>query len=278
MAPSPTNLPLRGQRVIVFEARHGAELERLLARHGASVVRAPALREERLDETPAALEFARRLARNEIGLVILLTGVGTRALATAVAATYPEFTTQLGRTTIVARGPKPLAALRELGVSGARAVASPFTWRQVLDTVDGLGLARGTAVAVQEYGSHHAPLCDALTSRGFEVIPVPVYRWALPDDPAPLQAAAAQLARGDADVAVFTSAVQAHHLMQVATDTSALRAGMRHVVVASIGPACTEALTEHGLAPDLEADPPKLGPLVALLAERATAVLAKKRT
>ena len=277
MEGAPPDLALEGQRVVVFEARHGAELERLLVRHGAVVTRAPALREERLDETPAALRFAERLGGGEIGLVVLLTGVGTRALATAVSAAHPEFLAHLARALTVARGPKPLAALRELGVSGARPVASPFTWRQVLETVDTLGLARGTTVAVQEYGSHNAALCDALAARGFEVLPVPVYRWALPDDPAPLRAAAAQLARGEAEVAVFTSAVQAHHLLQIAPDSDALRVGVRRIVIASIGPACTEALTEHGLPPDLEADPPKLGPLVALIAARAAPVLAAKR-
>ena len=37
------------------------------------------------------------------------------------------------------------------------------------------------------------------------------------------------------------------------------------------------ALAAHGVAPDLEASPPKMGPLVSLIAERARAVLAAKR-
>jgi len=106
---------------------------------------------------------------------------------------------------------------------------------------------------------------------------VPVYRWALPDDIAPLLGAVATLARGAADVVVFTSAVQVEHLFRVADDAAAVRAGLRRAVVASIGPVCSEALEAHEVPPDLEAVPPKLGPLVALVADRAGAVLAGKR-
>lgn len=268
---------LTGLRVVTFEARRSAELERMLARHDATVICAPALREERLDETPAALAFAERLGRGEIGLVILLTGVGTRALAAAVTPVHADFLAWLAKTPIVARGPKPQAALRELNVAGALPVASPFTWRQVLDAVDALALPRGTRVAIQEYGAPNPSLAAALAERGFEILSVPVYRWRLPEDVAPLRDAAGRLARGDADVAVFTSAVQAHHLLRIAADADALRAGLRRVVVASIGPTCSEALVEHGIAVDLEADPPKLGPLVATIASQAWECLGRKR-
>jgi hypothetical protein len=39
----------------------------------------------------------------------------------------------------------------------------------------------------------------------------------------------------------------------------------------------SETLEAHGVTPDLEASPPKMGPLVALVAERAREVLAAKR-
>jgi uroporphyrinogen-III synthase len=250
----------------------------MLERHGATVQRAPALRETPLGESPAALELATRLDGDGVDALILLTGVGTRALAAAVAGSHPHFVDRLSRTTIVARGPKPLAALRELGVSTAHAVPAPHTWRQILDVVDRLGLAPGARVAVQEYGAPPTALVDGLVQRGLDVLTVPVYRWALPVDTGPLRAAVATLARGAADVAVFTSAVQAEHLFQVAGDEGALvRAGLRRAVVASVGPVCSEALEAHEVPPDLEATPPKLGPLVALVAERAGAMLAGKR-
>ncbi len=253
---------LAGLRLVSFEARRAEELATMLVRHGAEVVRAPALREEPLGPSAATLELARRLEAGEVDLVVLLTGVGTRALAAALADACPYLGALLARTRIVARGPKPLAALRELGVAGAHPVPEPFTWRQVLEVVDGLGVPRGGLAAVQEYGAPVPGLVDGLVRRGLRVLSVPVYRWALPEDVRPLATAAAALACGEAEVAVFTNAAQVEHLFRAAADPEALRRGLAHAVVASVGPVCTEALEAHGIAPDLEASPPKMGPLV----------------
>jgi len=268
---------LAGLRVVSFEARRAEELASMFARHGAAVIRAPALRESPLPASGEALELARRLEAGEVAAVVLLTGVGTRALVYALAESCPGFTALLARATIVARGPKPVAALRDLAVPGAHPVPDPFTWRQVLQVVDGLALPAGGLVAVQEYGAPVPQLTDGLTQRGFRVLSVPVYRWALPDDTAPLRAGAATLARGAADVAVFTNSAQVEHLFRVAEAPDALRAGFSRILVASVGPVCSEALEAHGIPADLEASPPKMGPLVALIAARGRAVLAAKR-
>jgi uroporphyrinogen-III synthase len=268
---------LAGLRVVSFEARRADELATMLGRHGAEVVRAPALREERLAASPEALELAGRLEAGEVDLVVLLTGVGTRALAAALGETDPRPGALLARARIVARGPKPLAALRELGVTGAHPVPEPFTWRQVLEVVDGLGVPQGGLAAVQEYGAPVPGLVNGLVRRGLRVLSVPVYRWALPEDTRPLAAAAAALARGAADVALFTNAAQVEHLFRAAADPEALRRGVARAVIASVGPVCSEALEAHGIVPDLEASPPKMGPLVALVAARARDLVATKR-
>ena len=268
---------LDGLRVVSFEARRAEELATMLGRHGAEVLRAPALRETPLPPGPEVVELARRLEQGDLDLVVLLTGVGTRALASALAGPCPRFAEHLAKTRVVARGPKPVAALRELGIAGGIPVPAPFTWRQVLDVVDGLGLGRGALVAVQEYGAPVPPLLDGLVARGLRVLAVPVYRWALPEDPAALRAGAEAIAGGTADVAVFTNSAQVEHLFQVAADTATLRAAFARTVVASVGPVCSEALEAHGVPVDLEATPPKMGPLVALVANRARDVLARKR-
>ena len=245
----------------------------MFARHGAIVTSAPALREAPLPESPSALELLRGLESGEVRAVVLLTGVGTTALATIVGASAPRLLELLARVPIVARGPKPLAALRELGVTGARPVPSPHTWREALAVVDELGLAAGSLVAVQEYGEPPTALIAGLEQRGLRVLRVPVYRWALPADTGPLSSAVAAVERGELDVAVFTSAVQVEHLFRIARDPDALRAALARAVVVSIGPVCSEALEAHGVHPQLEAAPPKMGPLVALVAQRAPALL-----
>jgi uroporphyrinogen-III synthase len=260
-------------RLVAFEARRAQELATLFARHGASVTSAPALRESRLPESPAALELVERLERGEVGAVVLLTGVGTRALAALAGDAAPRLLAALAQVPVVARGPKPLAALRELNVSGALPVPAPHTWREALGVLDGVGLATGALVAVQEYGVPPAQLVQEIERRGLRVLRVPVYRWALPEDPGPLERAAAGLVGGAFDVAVFTSAVQVEHLFRVAPDASVLRAALARIVVASIGPVCSEAIEAHGVHPQLEATPPKMGPLVALVAERAPALV-----
>jgi uroporphyrinogen-III synthase len=283
MAPSAASSgPLRGLRVIAFESRRTAELEQLLARHGADVFSAPALREVPIEENADAMEFVARLERAEIDVVILLTGVGTRALVEAVHSRCPtdRLVGLLRRVKIVARGPKPVAALRSLDLVADVRVPEPNTWRELLEALDRELPVRGLRVAVQEYGKANPSLLDGLVARGADVLRIPVYRWALPHDLGPLRAAIARLAGGDADVAVFTTAVQLDHLLRVAAETvegaDAVRTALRdRVVVAAIGPTVAEALVEAGLPVDLTPVHPKLGWLANAIAEQAPAPAAK---
>lgn len=287
MSTTPSDPPtsaLHGLRVIAFESRRSAELAQLLARHGGEVVTAPALREVPIEENEAAIELVVRLERGEIDVVILLTGVGTRALVEAVQARCPttRLVELLRRVKIVARGPKPVAALRALDLTADVRVPEPNTWRELLETLDRELPVRGLRVAVQEYGKANPALLDGLAERGAEVLRVPVYRWALPHDLAPLRAAITRLVAREADVAVFTTAVQLDHLLRVAAEAdggaAAVRAALReHVVVAAIGPTVAEALTDVGLPVDLTPEHPKLGWLANAIAERSPALVAAKR-
>lgn len=281
-APPPR--PLRGVRVIAFESRRAAELEQLLARHEATVVSAPALREVPIEENAHAVELVTRLEHGTLDVLILLTGVGTRALVEAVQPRCPtdRLVALLRRVKIVARGPKPVAALRALDLVADVRVPEPNTWRELLDALDRELPVRGLRVAVQEYGKANPSLLDGLAQRGAEVLRVPVYRWALPHDLAPLRAAVARLAAGDAEVAVFTTAVQLDHLLRIAAETpdgvEAVRAALRdRVVVAAIGPTVAEALAEAGLPVDVTPVHPKLGWLANAIAEHAPALVAAKR-
>jgi uroporphyrinogen-III synthase len=270
-------MTLQGLRVLAFESRRAAELARMLERHGATVLSAPALRETPLPASPAPGMLARALESGTVAALVLMTGVGTRALARQLEADGREPAALFRRARIVARGPKPLAALRELGIDDALAAPTPSTWREVLAIVDGLALPAGSLVAVQEYGTAPRSLYDALAARGTRVLAVPVYAWAMPDDPAPLRAGVGALVRGEVDVTVFTSGVQAEHAFGIADDPAALPAAFARTVVTSIGPVCSEALDAHAVAVDLEASPPKMGALVALVAAEAPARLAAKR-
>ncbi len=271
---------LRGLRVAAFESRRAAEMAELIRRHGGEPLLAPSMREVALSEQGALFDYVRRLAAGEIDVVILLTGGGLRTLAEIVASEWPRdrLAAALRRARLVARGPKPVAALRELGLQPDVTAPEPNTWREVLATLDAQLPLSGKRVAVQEYGVSNQELAGALTARGAEVLRVPIYRWVLPDDIGPLREAIRAICDGRVDIALFTSATQAYHLFQVAgADAARLRAGFEKVLIASIGPICTEALREHGCTPDLEPEHAKMGQLVREVALRGPALLARKR-
>ena len=270
-------------RVLVLESRRRNEMAALVSNHGGRPVAAPALREIPLESNPEALALADALKRGAFDIVILLTGVGTRVLLDVVQATSSrdEFVAALARTKVVPRGPKPLAVLRELKIAPWITVPEPNTWRELLAALDEkAGSLRGQRIAVQEYGKPNDELLRALEARGASVTSVPVYRWALPDDIEPLRSAVNAIVRGELDVALFTTSVQIVHLMQVADSmgqSNAIRDAMRRMVVASIGPTCTEELRNQGIAADLEASHPKMGFLVREAAARSPDLLRLKR-
>lgn len=273
-----------GLPVVSFESRRAAEMASLVERHGGFPISAPALREVRSPPSPETLAFAERLDAGAFDFVLLLTGVGTRALADEVAAVLPRdrLVAALARTRVIARGPKPAAVLREFGLPGFLAVPSPNTYREVLATLDGAfgeaGLA-GKQMAVQEYGVPNDALYDGLRARGVHVTPVRVYTWALPEDTGPLRAALGKLARGEANIALFTTRAQVENALLVAADEgleAEVRAALATGVVGSIGPVCSDTLRAEGLPPDVEPDNPKMGHLVKEAAARSLAILAAK--
>ena len=108
----------RGLNVLVLKSRRSREMAALVTTYDGRPVVAPALREVPIESNTEALAFADALIRNEFDLVILLTGVGTRALLGVVhgAGRRDGFVAALGRTKVAVRGPKPLGVIRELGV------------------------------------------------------------------------------------------------------------------------------------------------------------------
>jgi uroporphyrinogen-III synthase len=269
-----------GLRVVAFESRRARELAELVRRHGGDPFSAPALREVADVDREALAGFGRDLRAGRVDVVVFLTGVGTRALVAALADELPaaEFAERLSGIVTVARGPKPLAALRELGVTPTVAVPEPNTWRELLAALDARVSLRGKTVVVQEYGERNPELLAALEARGATVRPLPVYRWALPEELGPLREAVRRLCAAEVDVALFTSASQVDHLLEVARGREAeLVSSFSRVVVASIGPICSERLRRAGIDVDLEPQPPKMGPLVLAAAERSAEILRRKR-
>jgi uroporphyrinogen-III synthase len=275
-------------RVLALESRRAAELAKLISTYGGEPVVAPAMREVPLDSNREALAFAEALLAGKFDIVIFLTGVGTRAVLSVAETKYPRdaFIAALQRVKVVPRGPKPIAVLRELGVTPALTVPEPNTWRELLQTLDTAAYSspefhlRGARIALQEYGVSNPELIAGLTERGATVTRVPVYQWALPEDVAPIQSAIKELAEGKIGVILFTTGIQVAHLFQVAAEMKleeTLHRGLRRAIVASIGPTTSEELHRKGIQPDLEPSHSKMGFLVKETAEQAAALLSKRR-
>jgi uroporphyrinogen-III synthase len=267
-----------GLKVLSLESRRSAEIAELIRRQGGEPVLAPSMREAPLERNEEAFRFAERLFAGEFDMVILLTGVGTRLLHQALATRYPaeRFPEALRRVTVVARGPKPASVLRGLDVPVTVAVPEPNTWRELLAAIRD---RPERSVAVQEYGRSNAELLAGLRARGCEVTSVRVYQWDLPEDTEPLRSAARRLAAGELQVALFTTSIQIDHLLRVAAEVGIeadVLSALRGMLVASIGPTTSEALTEAGIRPDIEPTHPKMGFLVQETAQRATQILRGK--
>ncbi len=275
---------LTGLKVVSFESRLATAMADLISRQGGTPISAPAVREVQLAENPEALKFARELLAGRIDMIVLLTGVGIRALLTAIEGAYPraEILAALSRIPTIVRGSKSQTVLRDLGVPITVAVPEPNTWREILSAIDDAAIPlQGRRVAVQEYGRSNPELVAGLAARGASVMRVSVYRWALPEDCGPLRRAIKAITEREIDLVIFTTAVQVDHLLQVAAESGleeSLRAGLQDAVVASIGPTCSRAMREHGLVVDLEPEHPKMGPLILTVARHAHVLRRIKRS
>ncbi len=268
-----------GLRVLSLESRRASEIETLIRRMGGDPLVAPSMRETPLEQNFHALSFAEGLFGSQFDMVILLTGVGTRLLNQVIETRWPpgSFAAALRRIAVVARGPKPMAVMREWDVPVAILVPEPNTWREILAATEGRPEKR---VAVQEYGRPSQELIDGLRARGAEATSVPVYQWDLPHDPGPLREAARRLAAGEIDVLLLTSSVQFEHLLRIAGELGledAVRRACSKVVIASIGPTTSETLAELGLPADFEPSHPKMGLLVNETAQQARRILQSKQ-
>jgi len=267
-----------GLRVLSLESRRSAEIEKLIRARGGDPFVAPSMREVPLENNTEAFLFATRLFAGEFDMVILLTGVGARLLNQILETRYPPGASPkaLQKLAVVVRGSKPAAVMREWNVPVAVSVPEPNTWREILTATESRPERN---IAVQEFGRTSMELLDGLRARGAQVTTIPVYQWDLPEDTGPLREAVRRLAAGQFDVVLFTTSVQAVHLLRIAAEEhleDQVRMALRRMVVASVGPSTSETLREHNLPVDFEPSHPKMGFLVNETSQRAREILHSK--
>jgi uroporphyrinogen-III synthase len=266
-APARTiSTVLLGCTVLLPVDRRSGELSAALERHGARVRVAPALTIIPHVDDDELVSATRRLVADPPDVVVATTGVGFRGwMETAdEAGLHDELSAVLRSARIVARGPKARGAIQQAGFE-ADWVAESETSAELRDFLVAEGIA-GLHVAVQHHGSGADGLDEAFEAAGARVTSLTIYRWGPPPDPEAVAASARQVARGEIDAVLFTSAPAAREWILAAERADALggvasRARSGQVLVAAVGPITAGPLLDAGIEP-LVPDRGRLGALV----------------
>lgn len=262
--------PLAGFTVGVTAARRADELGALLQRRGASVVHAPALRIVPLADDGELLAATKEIIGHTPDIVVATTAIGFRGWVEA-ADGWGLGEALLGRlreAELLARGPKVKGAIRAAGLTEEWSPSSE-SLAEVLDRLLEQGVA-GRRVAVQLHGEPLPGFVEALRAGGAEVVPVPVYRWLPPEDPAPLDRLLDAAVSHGLDAVTFTSAPAAASLLARAEERGVLDGLLavlgQEVLAACVGPVTAVALQARGVT-TVQPERFRLGPLVQLLCQ-----------
>ncbi|KIQ62775.1 bifunctional uroporphyrinogen-III synthetase/response regulator domain protein [Kitasatospora griseola] len=262
--------PLTGFTVGVTAARRREELVALLTRRGAQVVEAPVLRIVPLADDIALREATERCLAGPLDYVVATTDVGWRGWMSAAEGwgRGTALAAACRGAVVLSRGPKATGAVRASGLGegfspSTEATGELLTWL----------LARpldGRRIAIQEHGVRLDTFAVALRERGAEVISVPVYQWAPPDDMAPVRRLVEQTVRRQVHALTFTSAPAVAAFLATA-EAEGLREPVLDALRGDVLPVCVGTLCARPFAdlglPTVYPERGRLGSLVRLLAE-----------
>jgi len=257
--------PLENISVAILEHRFTTEFSTLFEKLGATVYACPLLEEKPVENRQELQTFVRRALDGGFDAMIFLTGVGARFLvaeADAIGA-KDQFLQALGKLTIIVRGRKPVAALRQLGLRPDIMPDNPTT-EGVIEALRSQDL-RGKNVGVQLYGTPNPQLVAALEEKGAVVTAVQVYAYGAAADSTAVNKFISRIVNGQVQVIVFTSGPQVRMLFDFAAQSrmlEALATALRtRLTVASIGEVTSRALHENGITPQIVPAQSKMGAL-----------------
>jgi uroporphyrinogen-III synthase len=242
---------LTGRRIVVPETRELGQLLRMLEERGADTVPCPMIAIRDTPDTAPVEAWLRRFAKGTCDDLVLITGEGLRRLLGFARRLdlEPAFLVALAATRKITRGPKPVRALREIGL-GADLPADEPTTEGVVAALERLDLT-GRRVGVQLYpGNANERLLKFLEGAGAEADPVLPYVYASEVDDTRVIAVIAEMAAGQIDAIAFTSAPQVRRFRDVARAfgrEAELRQGFERLVVAAVGPIVAAELEAMGV-------------------------------
>jgi uroporphyrinogen-III synthase len=202
---------------------------------------------------PAPIEaWLLRFVAGACNDLVLFTGEGLRRLLRFAERIELQdaFVEALGRVRKT-RGPKPVRALREIGLAADLQAVEPTT-EGIIAALSEFDLT-GRMIGVQLYGDEpNVPLMNFLARAGAGADPVAPYVYASNVDDERVGDLIERITAGALDVIAFTSASQVRRLWDVARKRgieAPLRTGLAHAVVAAVGPVTATEATRFGMHP-----------------------------
>ena len=263
---------LDGYTVGVTADRRAGEQADLLVALGARVLHGPVIATLPAGDDPALRAVTEGLIADPPDYLVAISGGGIRWWMEQATAWGLDRTLRkaLGQTRVAARGPKASAAVGAAGLDVWWRAESEQLW-EVTQRLLCEPLA-GRRVAVQLAGEGRLELSRRVAGRGAQVIEVPVYRWALPEDPAPALRLIEMASRGTLDALTFTAGPAVRNFMALADRARRGRNVLETinsgaVAVVCVGPVCAAVAVEEGIEHPRLPDVWRLEPMVRLVAD-----------
>lgn len=264
---------LTDKRVAIAGGRRFEDIAKLIAKQGGVAVSRPMMRIAPLDD-PATLAGVEKLCAEGCDWLILLTGMGTRALVEVAQGLGKKdlLLKRMQEATIATRGYKTVKALKELGftpavqdddgsTAGLRRRLEPFDFSQ-------------QTVTLKLHGEPVPELSAWLASRGAAVTELPLYSYQRPSEEDAIRLLNEVFA-GELDAVAFTSNTQVDYLFDAAKlqgQAQALQEAFAGGVLAvSVGHVTSEALRAHGVSRIVQPGLERMGAMIVALAQHVKA-------
>ena len=266
-------LPLDGFTVGVTADRRAEEQCEMLRRRGARVVHGPAIRTMPLAADTGIRQATEQLIARPPGVAIANTGIGIRSWFAAAESwgLGDALRDALAAAQVLARGPKAAGAVLTAGIEVAWRAPSE-SLATVVDRVIEHS-SPGTRVAFQLDGAQEQPQVARLRAAGADVVEIPVYSWARPEDERPVRRLIDAACDRHLDAVTFTSAGAVHNLFAIAESADradAMRDALAdRVIPMCVGPICAQAAEAHGIG-GLQPPRSRLGPMILALNDQLT--------
>ncbi len=246
---------LEGYRILILETREEAQFSRLLQEQGAEVLQCPMFTIHDAPD-PAPIEaWIRLFIDKPFDDLVLMTGEGLRRMMKVAKriGVDQEFVAAIAKAKRYARGPKPVRALREIGLEAQVQTETP-TSEGVAAMLAQQDL-KGHRVGLQLYpDKDHGKLIAAITALGATVETVLPYVYDGQAADTNIVQAIGEMAGQRVDAIALTSSGQVRRLIDVARAHNCedqLRAGLKQTPVASVGPVVSDELKANGLHTDI---------------------------